>query len=121
MSRMWKCNSAAAVAFWLPAGHNKYCFYLVDNTTQRYIFAQKNTSVSEAGLYRGLSAAARCHRLRKGTLTKMTATNFSPSIKKNIKHYFCNSNTTNLYGIQYKQSTNKFNFDFFSVAYNFFL
>lgn len=40
-----------AVAFCLSAGHNKYCFYLVNNTTPPYTRSQKIISVLVAKIY----------------------------------------------------------------------
>lgn len=46
-----ECGNATrrlVAAFWLAAGHNKYCIYLVNNTTAPYIFAQKIISGLDA-------------------------------------------------------------------------
>lgn len=44
----------SVAAFCPPAGHNKYCIYLVNNTTAPYIFAQK--IISEFGRWRFIRA-----------------------------------------------------------------
>lgn len=50
----WECGNATelvGVAFCKAAGHNKYCIYLVYNTTAPYIYAQKQSLIWKPEIY----------------------------------------------------------------------
>lgn len=67
-----ECGNASPMpvaAFCPPAGHNKYCIYLVNNTTAPYIFAQKIISGLDGGDLYGQISAGTSVRYRTSIVT----------------------------------------------------